>query len=208
MRQRGWVLLASAGCIVACAPATDRPHYPDGLPGWVTFRNPTDATLYLGGCSHFDYEQRVDGAWLPQGPATVCVWEGLAEPVPPGGVVIDAIDTSRPGIWRLRFPVGFGCDEAAPLAEANCVALVELTSNAFRSDASGCAIGGCSGQLCGEREEIEQTATTCEWLPHYACFRDARCGRFGPDGGCGWEQTPELLACLEEKGPPPPLLLP
>jgi hypothetical protein len=104
----------------------------------VTFRNPTDATLYLGGCSHFDYEQRVDGAWLPRGAVTVCVWEGLAEPVPPGGVVIDAIDTSRPGIWRLRYPVGFGCDEAAPLAEANCVALVELTSPARGLFPSSC----------------------------------------------------------------------
>ena len=208
MARHSIVPICAALLLGACAPETDRLHYPDGLPGWVTFRNPTDATLYLAGCSHFDYEQRIDGAWESQEPATVCVWEGFAEPVPPGGVVIDEIDTSRPGIWRLRYPVGLDCDEAAPLAEGNCLAVVELTSNAFRSDASGCAIGGCSGQLCGEREEIEQIVTTCEWLPHYACFRDARCGRFGPDSACGWEQTPELLACLEENGSPPAPVLP
>lgn len=187
--------------LAACSPATDRTQYPLGHPGAVTFTNPTRATVYLAGCSHFDYEQRIAGAWVPQGPAAVCVWEGLAQPVPPGGAVREPLDTSRPGTWRLRYAVGLGCRETAPLDPAHCTGIVSVTSNAFEVDDAGCAIGGCSGQLCGERGWVESVATTCEWRPAYACYRAARCGRFGPGGACAWEPTPELLACLAD--PPP-----
>jgi len=63
----------------------------------------------------------------------------------------------------------------------------------------GCFIGGCSGQLCAE----ESLASTCEWVPWYACFRTARCERQA-DGGCAWTPTPELRLCLRERGGPPP----
>jgi len=55
-----------------------------------------------------------------------------------------------------------------------------------------CNPTGCSGQICAPFG----IDTTCEWLPHYACFKNANCGHFGPNGGCAWEHTPELSACL------------
>lgn len=204
MAKRRMALAGITGAALllgACVPETSREQYPLGYPGAVTFTNQTGATVYLAGCSHFDYEQRIDGAWIPQGPAAVCVWEGLAQSVPPGGVVREPIDTSRPGTWRLRYPVGIGCRETAPLDAAHCARIASVTSNTYEVDDAGCAIGGCSGQLCGERAWIESVATTCEWLPAYACYRDARCGRFGPGGACAWEPTPELAACLAD--PPP-----
>ena len=55
-----------------------------------------------------------------------------------------------------------------------------------------CNPTGCSGQLCAPFG----IDTTCEWLPHYACYQDANCGPFGLGGACTWEHTPELSACL------------
>ena len=190
----GAVLLAAA--VSACAPETDRARYEVGESGVVTFRNAMRKTVYVGGCGHFDYEQRIDGAWVSQGPDAVCVWEGFAEPVAPGGVVTDPIHARAPGTWRLRYPVGFGCSESSPLGDGHCSRIFEITSNEFEVVGATCVVGGCSGQLCAD----EPLASTCEWRPHYACYRDAHCGRFGPAGSCGWEQTAELAACLDRLG--------
>lgn len=60
--------------------------------------------------------------------------------------------------------------------------------------ASDCFVGGCSGQVCSDRDDI---VTTCEWRPEYACYQDddAKCER-QPSGQCGWTPTPELSSCL------------
>lgn len=60
---------------------------------------------------------------------------------------------------------------------------------------AGCAIGGCSNQLCGEAGEIENVATTCEYREAYACYRSASCVQ-QTSGKCGWTETPELRTCL------------
>jgi eight-cysteine-cluster-containing protein len=62
-----------------------------------------------------------------------------------------------------------------------------------------CVTTGCSGTVCAEAES--DIMTTCEMKPEYACYRDAQCAR-QPDGACGWTETPELQACLDN---PPPL---
>ncbi len=38
-----------------------------------------------------------------------------------------------------------------------------------------CVVSGCSGQICS----AEPMATTCEWLPQYACYELSECGSFG-----------------------------
>ncbi len=55
-----------------------------------------------------------------------------------------------------------------------------------------CRPGGCSGQLCTDRDDI---ATTCEFRAEYACYRTAICERQA-DGECGWRDTVELRGCL------------
>ena len=203
MANRAATLLCVA-LLVACRPATDRARYQVGEAGLVTFRNELRATLYLGGCSHFDYEKQVGKQWVSQGPDIVCVWEGLAEPVPPDAAVSDPIRAREPGTWRLRYAVGAGCSEKAPLDAGHCAVLGEVASNEFEVLESGCVVSGCSGQICDEAPR----ASTCEWLPHYACFREASCGRFGPERSCAWEPTPELAACLERSARPvEPILL-
>ena len=62
--------------------------------------------------------------------------------------------------------------------------------------ANDCFVGGCSGQVCSDREGV---ITTCEWRPDYACYQDedAKCER-QPSGQCGWTPTAELNACLAQ----------
>lgn len=61
-----------------------------------------------------------------------------------------------------------------------------------------CVPTGCSSQLCVDEAlaSVVGVETTCEWLPEYACYRSATCERQA-DGSCGWTETPELVACLE-----------
>lgn len=191
--------VAIALLLAACTPATDRDRYEVGESGTATLHNGLTSPLYLGGCNHFDYQKQIGDDWVSQGSDLACVWEGTAQPVAPGASVVDPIVAREPGTWRLRYPVGSGCSDAAPLASEHCALVTEITSNEFEvADAKGdaCVVTGCSSQICA----AEHMATTCEWLPQYACYRDARCGRYGPGGSCGWEQTPELAACLESGG--------
>ncbi|OGG80641.1 hypothetical protein A3A39_04095 [Candidatus Kaiserbacteria bacterium RIFCSPLOWO2_01_FULL_54_13] len=60
---------------------------------------------------------------------------------------------------------------------------------------NGCAVAGCSGQLCVSAEEAAEVITTCEYRAEYACYREASCEPQA-DGMCGWTQTLELQSCL------------
>ena len=60
---------------------------------------------------------------------------------------------------------------------------------------NGCAVAGCSGQLCVSAEEAGDIFTTCEFRPEYACYREASCEPQA-NGKCGWTETAELRQCL------------
>jgi len=70
--------------------------------------------------------------------------------------------------------------------------------------ANGCAVAGCSGQLCVSADEAAEIITTCEFRAEYACYREASCEP-QTDGRCGWTETPELQRCLSN---PPALEAP
>jgi hypothetical protein len=78
--------------------------------------------------------------------------------------------------------------------ENNVKAKGRTVTAAYRrlEDAQPCYVGGCSGQLCSDREGA---ISTCEWRDEYACYQGATCER-QDDGTCGWTQTDELAACL------------
>jgi len=59
-----------------------------------------------------------------------------------------------------------------------------------------CFVGGCSGQVCSDKEGI---ITTCIWEPSFACYQDATCERQA-NGKCGWTQTDALEECLDNAG--------
>ncbi|MEY4731421.1 MAG: hypothetical protein RL681_367 [Candidatus Parcubacteria bacterium] len=58
-----------------------------------------------------------------------------------------------------------------------------------------CRSGGCSGQLCTDKDMV----TTCEYRPEYVCFGAAICERQA-NGQCGWRMTDELTRCLANPG--------
>lgn len=60
---------------------------------------------------------------------------------------------------------------------------------------NGCAVAGCSRQLCVSAEEAGDMVTTCEYRAEYACYQEASCEP-QTDGKCGWTQTAELKQCL------------
>lgn len=63
--------------------------------------------------------------------------------------------------------------------------------------ANGCAVAGCSAQLCISAAEAEAGGgiSTCEYRAEYACYREASCEPQA-NGKCGWSQTTELKNCL------------
>lgn len=62
-----------------------------------------------------------------------------------------------------------------------------------------CKIGGCSGELCGEASFVENVATICLYKPEYECYKKyGRC-EVQSNGKCGWAETKDFLACIEEK---------
>lgn len=192
------LLAVPAVLLVACLPTTDRDTYAPGDSGSVTIENALRSlTFFLPGCAHFEVQKRIGRRWVTQAPEIECVWEGFAQAVVPGASVTDAFVARDPGHWRLRYSIGLGCSDDEPFSQ--CATSFPLASNAFEVvEANDCIVTGCSGQVCAG----EPVATTCEWLPHYACFRDARCGHFGPADECAWEPTAELAACLEANGAP------
>ena len=72
---------------------------------------------------------------------------------------------------------------------------IATTSSDFASMDNGCAIAGCSGQLCVSADEAPTIVTTCEYRAEYACYRDAACEP-QKDGTCGWTESKKLKQCL------------
>ncbi|HEY4522530.1 MAG TPA: hypothetical protein VJH91_02765 [Candidatus Paceibacterota bacterium] len=66
---------------------------------------------------------------------------------------------------------------------------------------NGCAVAGCSSELCVSAEEANDIATTCEFRAEYACYREASCELQANDR-CGWTMTSELTQCLDN----PPMI--
>ncbi len=57
----------------------------------------------------------------------------------------------------------------------------------------GCVISGCSNQICADKGVI----STCEYKPHYECYRSATCER-QDNGNCGWTKDEQLKSCLSK----------
>ena len=80
-----------------------------------------------------------------------------------------------------------------PKAEPDTSSEILVAAPAQPAD---CVVGGCSAQLCGERSEMENMVTTCEYRPEYACYGQFSACEHQLDGRCGWTQTPGLQQCL------------
>jgi len=68
----------------------------------------------------------------------------------------------------------------------------EVKSGECTSDAD-CAVGGCSGQLCGPRDKVNNIITTCEYLPIYACYGLTACSCISER--CEWKENEAFMQC-------------
>ena len=65
-------------------------------------------------------------------------------------------------------------------------------------DQPECHVAGCSGELCVGPDGPD--VSSCIFQPWYTCLQYTSCGNFADAGGCGWEQTPEYVDCLDSFG--------
>lgn len=166
---------------------TDRARYALGDEGVATLRNGGGVEAFVEGCSAFVFEQLVDGEWTVRGPAVVCVWEGLARPVAPGESLREPFWVSgEPGIWRLRYRVGFGCDPGRPLSEAACRSFRSVRTEPFTVQEA------CDPLECGP--QLGMPNRLCADGVHFA-GPTGRCLRDPTFDVCGWE----IASCPAEE---------
>jgi len=98
------------------------------------------------------------------------------------------------GRYKLRVCIVGSAVNMGSWGANNC----DLSDSSFEiTNTSGCYVGGCSGQVCSDRQNDQQNIdTTCEWENEYSCYRGARCERQA-DNKCGWTMTDTLRSCID-----------
>lgn len=174
MRTAPLAILLLAG--MACSASTDRAAYATHDTGTTSFRNDSETTAWLEGCSAYSFE-RLAGPiepgtgtperWQNEGPAVVCFWEGLARAVGPAkSLTLDLIVPGEPGIWRLRYQTALGCDPERPLTQADCERMGPIYTPVFTVEAR-CAPEACgpplglANILCPDRESLAGPTGRC-----------------------------------------------
>jgi hypothetical protein len=107
-----------------------------------------------------------------------------AEPYPKAGTTIS------PNEYRLTFEVTKRTAEVKPAPVPPKVTPTPLPAS--NTKPAACYKGGCSGQICSDRQDM---MSTCIFREEYACYQSATCERQA-NGDCGWTETAELKMCL------------
>jgi len=123
-----------------------------------------------------------------------CIVYPPAQPPCEGGIIVTPHDENGCALPpRCERGEGATCGTDMP-----CDPGFACAGGVCHAAATQCYVGGCSGQVCSDQSGV---VTTCEYMPWYACYRDATCEP-QPDGTCGWTPTPELAQCLAQNGAP------
>jgi hypothetical protein len=182
------VLLGAKGCDDGVWAETNQDFYEAGDTGTAALHNDSGETIYLPGCGFFSYEKQDNGTWIDKGPSEVCVWEGNVSPMPANGMGTRLFRITEPGQWRLRFTVGFGCDEGVPMSQANCDTVESVYTPAFEVTAEDLQACGSRGlEPCGDE-------MYCDWSP---ASDDMACGADDRPGVC----RPIPHECTDEAEP-------
>lgn len=111
--------LGAMGCELSAS--TDESSYVVGEEGETTIYNGTRATVYLPGCTTFYYQLQDDrGSWVEEGANATCEDEPDVRRLRAGESLSSTFSVDRPGTWRLRYEVGFGCEPGEPFGGAQC----------------------------------------------------------------------------------------
>ena len=142
-----FLLLSSLSLSLAmgCSVETNRQVYVAGDLGKTWFVNEAAETAYLAGCAAYAFERLMGDKWVDAGPPHVCIWAGLPQPVAPGETaVFEMIAPSEAATYRLRYTVGYRCEEDVPLSRETCRQVVEPRTDPFQV-VRLCPIDRCGG---------------------------------------------------------------
>jgi|WetSurMetagenome_2_1015567.scaffolds.fasta_scaffold260297_2 eight-cysteine-cluster-containing protein len=87
-------------------------------------------------------------------------------------------------------------DEPATTTTTAAATTTSITQECLTD--SDCATGGCSGEVCTQKDKAPQVVTTCLMRPQYECLNVTSCGCVG--GKCSWKDTVEYKRCLVRMG--------
>ena len=96
----------------------------------------------------------------------------------------------------LFFVVLFILSSCRSSNQETTITLITAKDTECKTDLD-CSAGGCSNQICGEREKIREIITTCEYKQEYECLKFTNCGCV--NNKCLWKENNEYLKCLKEK---------
>ena len=122
----------------------------------------------------------------------VCIWQGEISSLidVSGGRIVSPAEL-RLGTENFKIQHMDGYTFALQDATLSSITLL-VTYQKPPTTSGGCFVGGCSGQLCSDDQDVR---STCEYKKEYACYQSATCERQS-SGKCGWTQTTSLKACL------------
>jgi len=130
-------------------------------------------------------------------PGTVCVWQGELSAVLTVAIpTIDAFAYKEVRLGTVKNKKIIESGYVFELQSATETTATIMVSQEVVKNPAPCYIGGCSSHVCSDQKDV---VTTCEYKEEYACYKTAKCER-QVNGQCGWTQTSELIACLDEKG--------
>ncbi|MDZ4256266.1 MAG: hypothetical protein U1C71_01570, partial [archaeon] len=96
----------------------------------IFFYNPTDQSIFYGGCNNFIWERMALEGTTPIIPNT-CVWEGLPSSLAPQTRIAFEGTIQMSGEYRGTIPYGIGCDSTQPLSQGGCTSLRTAYSNSI-----------------------------------------------------------------------------
>ncbi|MBN2524850.1 MAG: hypothetical protein JXR76_00565 [Deltaproteobacteria bacterium] len=126
----GVMLIGAKGCEVTAD--TNKVAYVVADEGMTTIYNQTLDTVFLPGCSRFNFEKRDGEKWIDYGPNVICVQEGIGIPLTSGNDLATQFNApTEVGEWRLHYVISKGCKQGLPLSKANCTGTEDIYTAPF-----------------------------------------------------------------------------
>jgi len=122
----------------------------------------------------------------------VCIWAGELSPVFTiiNGNIGNTQKEIRLGISRTKQVIQ---NDYLFLLNNATETTATITVSKNNNQVGECYVGGCSSQICSDKEGV---VSDCMYKEEYACYKNTQCTRQS-NGQCGWTQTTELQTCLE-----------
>lgn len=173
------------GCIIGYGCTQDCPLFAMVMPECESQEQATPNYDDNGCFSGYTCTNNCDGATIPNEPCT-----GTWEPLYGNGCIVSYECRDECPAIALGLPYCPNGEYVAITDDNGCITGYECES----SPNSGCTVGGCSGELCGESGEL--IVGVCEHKPEYACYPQYGSCERQSDGQCGWTENSELEQCL------------